>query len=299
MFQTKVVCKSYHQLEALREVSVDVKEGSIYGLLGSNGAGKTTLLKLLGGIYKPNSGEVMAFGEPVFENVLKKSELIFIPDIPYFLPQYSIMEMAKYYSGIYSSWSWERFEKLKTAFPIDTKKRIHTLSKGMQRQVAFWLGISVTPKAMLLDEPFDGLDAVMRNKVKNLIVQDVAERNMTVVISSHNLRELEDLCDHIGILHQGELILSKELDDLKSDVHKIQAAFAEPLNLSSLKNVSILYQENRGSIQIFIAKAERQVLISQLEKFTPLVMDVLPLSLEEIFIYEMGDNGYDIKNILL
>lgn len=299
MFQTKVVCKSYHQLEALREVSVDVKEGSIYGLLGSNGAGKTTLLKLLGGIYKPNSGEVMAFGEPVFENVLKKSELIFIPDIPYFLPQYSIMEMAKYYSGIYSSWSWERFEKLKTAFPIDTKKRIHTLSKGMQRQVAFWLGISVTPKAMLLDEPFDGLDAVMRNKVKNLIVQDVAERNMTVVISSHNLRELEDLCDHIGILHQGELILSKELDDLKSDVHKIQAAFAEPLNLSSLKNVSILYQETRGSIQIFIAKAERQVLISQLEKFTPLVMDVLPLSLEEIFIYEMGDNGYDIKNILL
>jgi ABC-2 type transport system ATP-binding protein len=299
MIKTQGLCKAFNKLEAIRNIDICVKEASIYGLVGSNGAGKTTLLKILTGIYRQDGGSALIASEEIFENLDTKSKLFFIPDNPTFLPQYTIYEMAKYYSRIYTTWSWERYEKLKSAFPINPSKRIHTLSKGMQRQVAFWLAISVMPEVLLLDEPFDGLDPVMRSKVKNLIIQDVAERNMTVVISSHNLRELEDLCDYIGILHQGQIILERELDDMKSDIHKVQVAFDSTVDLSTLKNVKILYEENRGSIRIFIARAPKQHLIEELQRLSPLLLDILPLSLEEIFIYEMGDIGYEIKNILL
>lgn len=298
MIEGKNISKVFEDFEALKSVNIKVNKGSIYGLVGSNGAGKTTLIKTLVGIYRQDQGEVLIEGEKVFENVDIKRKVTFIPDALYFFTQYSIKDMAKFYKRVYETWNEQRYEKLKEAFNIDEKKKIHKLSKGMQRQVAFWLALSCMPELLILDEPLDGLDPVMRQKVKNLIIQDVAERQMTVLISSHNLRELEDLCDHIAILHKGSLILEKELDDLKSDTHKIQVAFKEVISEEILKDVNILYEEKRGSIRLFIVRGKKEEIIKQLNKFEPVILDILPLTLEEIFIYEMGDVGYEIKNII-
>lgn len=298
LIKAKNICKVFEDLEALKNVSINIDKGSIYGLVGSNGAGKTTLIKTLVGIYKQDKGEILIDGEQVFENIDTKLKVVFIPDALYFLTQYNIKEMAKFYKRVYPSFNEERYEKLKEAFNIDEKKKIHRLSKGMQRQVSFWLALSCMPEVLVLDEPLDGLDPVMRQKVKNLIIQDVAERQMTVLISSHNLRELEDLCDHIGILHEGTLLLEKDLDDLKSDVHKIQVAFKDEAAEEILKEGHILYQEKRGSIMLFIVRGKKEEILKQIEKHQPVILDILPLTLEEIFIYEMGDVGYEIKNII-
>ncbi|WPC40465.1 ABC transporter ATP-binding protein [Clostridium sp. JS66] len=298
MIQGKNVSKSFEDLEALKNVNINVNKGSIYGLVGSNGAGKTTLLKTLVGIYKQDSGEVLIYGQSVFENLDVKSRVIFIPDMLYFFSQYSVKDMAGFYKRIYETWDEERYLKLKDAFNIDENKKINNLSKGMQRQVAFWLALSVQPDVLILDEPLDGLDPVMRQKVKNLIVQDVAEKQMTVLISSHNLRELEDLCDYIGIMHKGSLILEKDLDDLKLDIHKIQVAFKESVEEEILEGVDILYEEERGSVKLFIVRGKKEEIVDQINKYDPVILDILPLTLEEIFIYEMGDVGYEIKNII-
>ncbi|MCT8977432.1 ABC transporter ATP-binding protein [Clostridium sp. CX1] len=298
MLEVKKVSKTFEDLEALKNVSINVKKGSIYGLVGSNGAGKTTLIKTLVGIYRQDEGEVFIAGEEVFENVDIKSKLVFIPDTLYFFTQYSIKDMARFYKRVYPNFNEERYKKLKEVFNIDENKKLHRLSKGMQRQVAFWLGLSAMPEVLILDEPLDGLDPVMRQKVKNLIVQDVAERQMTVLISSHNLRELEDLCDHIGILHKGSLILEKDLDDLKSDVHKIQVAFKREVTSEILEDCHVLYKEKRGSIMLFIVRGKKEEILKDIMKEEPVILDILPLTLEEIFIYEMGDVGYEIKNII-
>lgn len=298
MIEGKGVSKSFEDLEALKNVNINVNKGSIYGLVGSNGAGKTTLLKTLVGIYKQDSGEVLIDGENIFENVNIKSRVIFIPDMLYFFSQYSAKDMAKFYKRIYKTWDEERYLKLRDAFNIDENKKVNNLSKGMQRQVAFWLALSVQPDILILDEPLDGLDPVMRQKVKNLIVQDVAEKQMTVLISSHNLRELEDLCDYIGIMHKGSLILEKDLDDLKLDIHKIQVAFKESVKEEILKDVNILYEEERGSVKLFIVRGKKEEIVDQISKYDPVILDILSLTLEEIFIYEMGDVGYEIKNII-
>jgi ABC-2 type transport system ATP-binding protein len=299
MISVKNVSKSFGDLEALQKVNLNVNKGSIYGLVGSNGAGKTTLLKLLAGIYQQDSGEVKISGENVFENIKIKSETVFIPDSLYFFSQYTIDNMANYYKNIYVTFNDERYEKLIKIFDIDVNKRINSLSKGMQRQVAFWLALSTMPKVMILDEPLDGLDPVMRQKVKNLIIQDVADKEMTILISSHNLRELEDICDHIGILHKGNLILEKDLDDLKADVHKIQIAFKDKVPEELLNNAHILHKEERGSVLLLIVRGNKSDVINHFNKFNPVIMDVIPLTLEEIFIYEMGEVGYEIENILL
>lgn len=299
MIEVKGLSKSFEALEALKNVNLNVNKASIYGLVGSNGAGKTTLLKILAGIYKQNKGEVYIQGEKIFENQGMKSKVIFIPDTLYFFSQYTIQDMANFYTSIYSSWNKERYEKLKEVFNIDTKRKVNRLSKGMQRQVAFWMALCIMPDYLILDEPLDGLDPVMRQKIKNLIIQDVAEREMTVLISSHNLRELEDLCDYIGILHNGTLILEKDLDDLKSDIHKIQVAFRKPVLKEDLKEIEILYEEKRGSINLIIAKGNKEEIISKISKLEPVILDMLPLSLEEIFIYEMEGIGYESKDIIL
>ena len=226
MIEVENVSKQFEDLEALREVSLTVHKGSIYGLVGSNGAGKTTMLKLLAGIYRPDVGNLIIDSQPIFENEVVKMRCVFIPDNLYFFLNYTIQDMADFYANIYPQWNNQRYLKLANVFNIEAKRRIRTLSKGMQRQVALWLGLALMPDVMILDEPLDGLDPVMRQKVKNLIIQDVAERQMTVIISSHNLRDLEDICDYIGILHQGKMIIQKDLDDLRADVHKIQVAFS-------------------------------------------------------------------------
>ncbi|NLI13224.1 MAG: ABC transporter ATP-binding protein [Peptococcaceae bacterium] len=298
MIEVKNVSKQFQELEALNDVSLTVHKGSIYGLVGSNGAGKTTLLKLLAGIYRQNSGDLMIDAQPVFENDALKARTVFIPDLLYFFPNYTIQDMAHFYAHIYPQWNQARFEKLGGVFNIEVKRRLKTLSKGMQRQVSFWLSLALMPDVMLLDEPIDGLDPVMRQKVKNLIIQDVAEREMTVLLSSHNLRDLEDICDYIGILHQGEMLIQKDLDDLKADVHKIQVAFSGEIPPALLQDMQPLYQEKRGSALILIVRGVYEDIIRRIRSYHPAVLDILPLTLEEIFIYEMGDNGYEIKNIL-
>lgn len=298
MIEVRNVSKQFQELEALKNVSLSVHRGSIYGLVGSNGAGKTTLLKLLAGIYRQNSGELTIDSQPVFENDAIKARTAFIPDSLYYFPNYTIQDMAHFYEHIYPQWNQARFEKLGGVFNIEVKRRIKTLSKGMQRQVSFWLSLALMPDVMILDEPIDGLDPVMRQKVKNLIIQDVAEREMTVMISSHNLRDLEDICDYIGILHQGEMLIQKDLDDLKADVHKIQVAFSGEIPPALLQDIQPLYQEKRGSVLILIVRGVYEDIIRRMRSYHPAVLDILPLTLEEIFIYEMGDNGYEIKNIL-
>jgi ABC-2 type transport system ATP-binding protein len=298
MVEIRHLTKAYEKLEALCDVSLHVKKGSIYGLIGSNGAGKTTLLKSLVGIYRPDKGEILIDNQGVYENIDIKAKLVFIADALYFFPQFSVKDMANFYKKTYKTWDEERYMNLKNAFNINEKTKIHNLSKGTQKQVAFWLALSIKPEIMVLDEPLDGLDPVMRQKIKNLIVQDVADREMTVLISSHNLRELEDLCDFVGILHKGHLLLEKDLDDLKSDVHKLQIAFKGNISPEIEICGEVLFEEIRGSVKQLIVRGNRASIIKSIEKYTPAILDVLPLTLEEIFMYEMGDAGYEIKNII-
>lgn len=298
MIELIEVSKHFDGIKALQNVSLHIDKGSIYGLVGSNGAGKTTLLKVLAGVYRQDKGQINIDSEPVFENNAVKARMLFIPDFLYFFPNYSIQDMANFYSCIYPLWNQERFVKLQEVFHLDIDRRIKTLSKGMQRQVAFWLGLSSQPDVMILDEPLDGLDPVMRQRVRNLLIQDVADRDMTVIISSHNLHDLENVCDCIGILHQGQMLMQKALDDLKLDIHKIQLAFTGGIPPVLLLDFPILYQEERGSVVTLIARGVHNELIEQLSFYDPVIVDILPLTLEEIFIYEMGDSGYEIKNIL-
>ncbi|TYO95329.1 ABC transporter ATP-binding protein [Desulfallas thermosapovorans] len=298
MIEAKNIRKKFDDVAALDGVSINVKKGSIYGLVGSNGAGKTTLLKILAGIYRQDQGEVLIDNQPVFENIEVKSKTVFIPDSLYFFSQYTVEDMAWFYQQVYDNWDKERYQQLKNVFQLDEKKKIQRMSKGMQRQAAFWLALAIKPDYLILDEPLDGLDPVMRRKVRNLIIQDTADREMTVLISSHNLRELEDLCDCIGVLHQGRLIVEKELDDLKSDIHKVQAAFPHDVPIDIFKDHDVLHREKRGSVQLFIIRGKKNEIIKHISRYQPLILDILPLTLEEIFIYEMGEIGYEIKNVI-
>lgn len=299
MIEMNQVSKSFEKYQALKNISLTVKKGSIYGLIGSNGAGKTTLLKLLAGIYRQEKGEVRVDALPVYENQFLKQKIVYIPDHPYFLNHYTAKQMARFYSSLYPSWDDERFHKLAEAFSFDINKKLHTFSKGWQRQAAFILALAARPEILLLDEPLDGLDPVVRKKVKNLMIQDVADWEMTILISSHNLREVEDLCDHVGIIHNGQMILEKELDELKSDVHKVQIAYKQGFSQQLLKNLDVLYQEKRGSISLLIIRGSEAEIVEEVQQTNPVIFDLLPLTLEEIFIYEMGDNGYAIQNVMV
>jgi ABC-2 type transport system ATP-binding protein len=300
MIKISHVRKSFDGLEAVENVSLTVNRGSIYGLLGSNGAGKTTLLKLLTGLYVPDEGLISINGQPVYENPEVKDKIFFIQDTPYFLPHYTTKQMAQFYESIYPCWSNERYQELVAIFHVDVHKKIHRFSKGIQRQVAFILALSTLPEVLILDEPLDGLDPVVRKKVKGLLIDDVAGREMTVLISSHNLREVEDLCDFVGIMHKGQMMIEKDLDDLKSDTHKVQIAFkgGAPIPPSILDSVKVLHKEKRGSILLLIVKGKEEEITTSIVKYQPVIFDILPLTLEEIFIYEMGDVGYAVENIL-
>jgi ABC-2 type transport system ATP-binding protein len=293
------VTKTFDRFPAIRGVNMTVQKGRIYGLLGSNGAGKTTLLKMMAGIIRPDHGTVLIDGEEVWENPEMKQRIMFLPDHVYFFSQTTIKQMAAFYESVYPSFNRDRFMRLQEIFLLDPRKKIHQFSKGMQRQAAFWLAFSTMPDVLIMDEPLDGLDAVVRQKVKNIIVQEVAEREMTVVISSHNLREMEDLCDCIGILHEGEMLFEKELDAMKTDIHKIQVAFRYGIPKQFTEQLDIVYEEQRGSVLLLIVRGEKQEIVSYIKTFQPLIFDVLPLTLEEIFIYEMGDVGYAIENIIV
>ena len=299
MIEVVNLTKTYGKYKALDGLSLHVKQGSVFGLLGPNGSGKTTLIKHLVGVFENETGTVKIEGKDVFDNADVKGEIIYIPDDVFFFSQYSILETANFYASLYPNWSWERFEILKQAFPIDVKRRVTKLSKGMQKQVAFWLSICARPKVMILDEPVDGLDPVMRKKVWNLVLQDVVEYGTTVLVSSHNLRELEDICDHVGIMFNGKMMIERELDNMKSDIHKLQLAYAGDIPEKILDSESILHQTQSGSVIQYIVRGDRNTIINKVRGTNPVILDILPLTLEEIFIYELGDKGYEINNIII
>lgn len=300
MIKLKHVSKAFDTSQAIEDVTLSIGKGSIYGLIGSNGAGKTTLMKLIAGVYKQEHGSVEIASSPIFENVELKQKVFYIPDTPYFLSQYTTKQMARLYKSIYPSWSDERFDKLNHSFEVNIHKKIHSFSKGWQRQIAFILALSSKPDILILDEPMDGLDPVVRKKIKKILIQDVADRDMTILISSHNLLEIEDICDHIGVIHKGRLLFEKELDELKSDVHKVQVAYKHgtvPEQL--LHDLEVLHKEQRGSVFLYIVRGESERITEQIGATNPVLFDLLPLTLEEIFIYEMEDIGYAIKNIIV
>jgi len=299
MIKVKDLTKTFDGFRALDSINLSVEKGSVYGLVGPNGAGKTTLIKHLSGVYTPDVGEVYISGEKVFENPAVKSKTIYIGDDLYFFPSYSIEDGAKFYKDIYPTWSDERFENLKSIFKIDTKRKIRRLSKGMQKQVAFWLGICTCPDLMILDEPVDGLDPVMRRNVWRVIMQDVAEYETTVLISSHNLRELEDVCDHVGIMHRGKIVLEKSLDDLKGNIHKLQLAFDGDFPEEITKEIEILHKQTSGRVHMLITKGDIGKINETLSRYNPILSDAIPLTLEEVFIYELGGMGYDFENIII
>lgn len=299
MIKAEHIIKNFDGFPALKGASLHVTTGSIYGLVGPNGAGKSTIIRHLAGIYKEDAGCIIIDGEPVYENPSIKMRISYIPDDIFYFPQANTLDMRNFYRGIYKNFDNTLFHKLAEYFPkIDVKRNIRSLSKGMQKQVAFWLSISCQPDILILDEPVDGLDPVMRKQIWNILMKDVADRNTTVLVSSHNLRELEDVCDHVGIMNDGVVILERSLEELQDNTIKVQVAFEGLIpNYSSIPNV--LHSSQNGRVLTLIIKGAQQDVLSQIESLHPLFIDTLPLTLEEIFIYELGGENYGLKEILL
>ncbi len=300
MIEIKNLCKTLDNQTVLRDVNCQIKKSSIYGLLGSNGAGKSTFLSILAGIYKPDSGSVLINGKPVYENNEVKSSIAYISDDPFYFSQYTMTEMAKYCHRVLPHFSFVKYEEISSFFPIDRHKKIHTFSKGMKRQVAIVLALSLSPKILLCDECFDGLDPVLRKLVKRLFLEEVKKNHTTIVLASHNMSEMESLCDSIGILHQQTMMFEKSIDAIKENIHKIQIAFKPmPKDLSIFNIVPVLKTNVRGNIAELLVKGDLDDILSKLESLHPLLVDVLELSLEEVFEYEMEVSGYDFSSILL
>ncbi len=299
MIEVNNLNKKFEDFEALKDANMHVEKGSVYGLVGPNGAGKTTMLKLITGVYKPDAGTVKICGVDAYDNPAVKDKFVFIPDDLFFFIQANINDMRDFYAGMYSRFDNERFERLASVFSgIDRKQVIRKMSKGMKKQVAFWLAISCRPEIIFLDEPVDGLDPVMRRKLWSLILADVSENETTVVISSHNLRELEDVCDHVGIMNEGRVVIEKSLSDLQGGVAKLQVVFngeRPPLE----EEFEILSEHVTGKIHTLIVKGAPELAERRLMRFVPLFAEALPLTLEEIFIYEMGGEDDAVKEILL
>ena len=276
-----------------------VEKGSVYGLVGPNGAGKSTIIRHITGVYRPDCGEITMDGAPIYENPEKKAILAAIPDDWYYFPSATVRDMMRFYRGFYPQFDMARYEKFKDVFAISEKAVIRRLSKGMQKQVAFWLTMCCRPKYLILDEPVDGLDPVMRRQVWSLMMADVSEYGTTVLVSSHNLRELEDVCDHVGIMNKGRVLLERSLTDLQENIVKVQAVW-NPGNVPVLPSkLQILHMSHVGRVYTYIIRGNAAEVTAVLEQEKPLMMEALPLSLEEIFIYELGGEHYAVKEIIL
>ena len=293
MLELKNVTKSFGGFKALDDLTMSVPKGCVYGLVGPNGAGKSTAIRLLTGIYRPDSGSITLEGIPVYENPVSKSRMGYIPDDIFYFPSASMDEMRKFYKGMYPNFDDELYEKLFEVFQLPRKGAIRRFSKGMQKQAAFHLSICTHPELLILDEPVDGLDPVMRRQVWSLLLGEVAQRETTVLVSSHNLRELEDICDHVGIMDQGKMLLERSLADMQGSTHKLQLVGEPP------KGLKILHESQTGRLKTLIVRGDAKEITLKVSASDPIYFDVLPLSLEEIFIYELGGEGYEVKNILL
>ena len=298
MIEVQNLTKSFSGFQALSGASLTVPAGSIYGLVGPNGAGKSTLIRHLTGIYRQDSGEALLDGAPIYENPDAKVRIATIPDDWYFFPQANARDMMHFYKGIYPKFDTERYEALKEAFSIDEKASIRRLSKGMQKQVAFWLALCCMPDYLILDEPVDGLDPVMRRQVWSLVLGDVAQRGTTVLVSSHNLRELEDVCDHVGIMDHGKVLLERSLAQLQDTTVKLQVVFREDREAPP-PEIPVLHASRIGRVHTLIMRMSAQEAEARLAAYDPLLVDAVPLTLEEIFIYELGGVDYAVKDIVL
>ena len=299
MLEAKNVVKTFDGFRALDGLTMTVPAGAVYGLVGPNGAGKSTIIRHLAGIYRQDSGEVLLDGRPIYEDPDVKRRMTVIGDDWYYFPQASIREMARFFAGLYPQFSWERYEKLKQVFPLDEKMMLRRMSKGMQKQAAFWLTVCCMPEYLILDEPVDGLDPVMRRQVWSLLLGDVAERGTTVLVSSHNLRELEDVCDHVGILDHGRVLLERSLSDLQDNTVKLQAAYAGVTEPVLPAELNILHRSHVGRVYTYIIRGKREEILRRMQITDPVLLEPIPLTLEEIFIYELGGVDYAAKDILL
>ncbi len=293
MLEMNNVTKVFGDFKALDDLSMQVPKGAVYGLVGPNGAGKSTAIRCLLGIYRPEAGEVRMEGMPVYENPAVKARMGFVPDDIFYFPSATLEDMRRFYRGIYRQFDDKLFDTLQNVFPLPRKSPIRRLSKGQQKQAAFHLTLCAHPEVLILDEPVDGLDPVMRRQVMSLILSDVAENGTTVLISSHNLRELEDVCDHVGIMNQGKMLLQKSLADMQGSTVKLQIVGEVPANLE------ILHEASSGRMRTLIVRGEPWEVSAKAAAGKPAYFDVLPLSLEEIFIYELGGAHYEVKDILL
>ena len=300
MIKVNNVVKTFDGFRALDGLTMTVEPGSIYGLVGPNGAGKSTILRHITGIYRPDSGSVMVDGQPVYENPAVKSKLAVIPDELYYFNSASTRDMMKFYRGLYPQFDDKRYQALREAFPeVDERSPIRRLSKGMQKQSAFWLALCCNPQVLVLDEPVDGLDPVMRRQVWSLLMGDVSQRGTTVLVSSHNLRELEDVCDHVGILSHGKVLLERSLTDLQDNVVKLQVAFDQPELPALPQDLRLLHTSQVGRVYTLIVRGNPKQVKEQVATLNPILLEALPLSLEEIFIYELGGEDYAVRDIVL
>ncbi|MCR5546598.1 MAG: ABC transporter ATP-binding protein [Lachnospiraceae bacterium] len=299
MIEIKNISKSYDDISALGNLTINMREGEVFGLVGTNGAGKSTLLRIMAGVLKADCGEVIIDGEQVYDNPLAKELLYMIPDDPYYFPNATANEMMNYYGSVYKNFDYDKFQYLLQNFNLSGNRKIATFSKGMRKQLAILLGISSNTKYLFCDETFDGLDPVMRQAAKMLFAREMDERGLTPILTSHNLRELEDICDHVGLLHKGGVLLSKDLVDMKLNIQKVQVVYKSVEEQRKAEStMNILIHEQRGKVHVYTVRMSLAELEISFEHVETLLFESLPLTLEEIFISETEVVGYDIKNII-
>ena len=293
MLEMKNVTKTFGDFKALDDLTLTVPKGAVYGLVGPNGAGKSTAIRHLTGVYRADKGKILMEGKPIYENTALKERIGHIPDDIFFYPSATLSEMRSFYKGMYPKFDDALFERLRDVFNLPLRSPMRRFSKGMQKQAAFQLTIASRPDVMILDEPVDGLDPVMRRQVWSLMLSDVAQYETTVLVSSHNLRELEDVCDHVGIMDHGKMLLERSLADMQGATCKLQIVGDVPDELN------ILHESNSGRLKTLVVRGSTEEVIARAQAANPIYFDVLPLSLEEIFIYELGGVNYEVKNIVL
>lgn len=299
MIETIHVKKHFGSITAVDDISVTIKEGEVFGLIGTNGAGKSTLLRMMSGVLLPDGGEVLVDGQSVYENTVAKADIFYIPDDPYFLPNATPKGIASFYHDYYPRFDLERFDAMLGKFRLGTGKKINTFSKGMKKQISVLLGICANTRYLLCDETFDGLDPVMRQAVKSIFAGELAERDLTPVIASHNLRELEDICDCVGLLHQGGILLQKDLEEMKLNIHNVQCVFQDDVAEENARALlDIIKSDRRGRLCVLTVRGKEEEIMSKIDSLSPVFSELLPLTLEEIFISEMEVAGYDIKKLI-
>lgn len=299
MITAENLTKRFDDIVAVDHVSAKIKEGNVFGLIGTNGSGKSTFLRMLSGILKPDEGSIAIDGERIFEKEKVKGRFFYISDDQYYFNNSTPVDMLEFYRRVYPQFNRERFHSLLGSFGLEGRRKIHTFSKGMKKQLSIICGICANTDYLFCDETFDGLDPVMRQAVKSIFANDISERNLTPVIASHNLRELEDICDHVGLLHRGGILFSKDLDDMKLNIHKVQCVLKDGVNVGDLTALKCIKTETRGKLCTITVRGTRGEVEELMGSYQPVFYEIIPLSLEEIFISETEVSGYDIKKLIL